>query len=174
MPTKYNFNNQLINVYSCLGCAYEIPQSCMLIISTSWGWFSILPSINKWGNFMNKHEKINYVELPAASIDPTKESFWQAFSWSFEDFGLEYTAFSNEGLEGGFCKSELKSSANTGSNLIVFCSVSLEGTQKKNRKGWKNYLQTNLLLSRRETFAFYRTQWQWVCCVVRQKSITTY
>jgi predicted enzyme related to lactoylglutathione lyase len=80
---------------------------------------------------MNEHEKINYVELPAINIDKTKQFFKQALGWSFEDFGPEYTAFSNQGLDGGFYKSELKSSTDNGSALIVFYSANLETTLKK-------------------------------------------
>ena len=49
---------------------------------------------------MNKHEKINYVELPAKDFQATKTFFSEAFDWSFADYGIEYIAFSNEGLDG--------------------------------------------------------------------------
>jgi uncharacterized protein len=51
---------------------------------------------------MTEHEKINYVEFPASDISATKAFFTQVFAWSFDDFGPEYTAFANEGLDGGF------------------------------------------------------------------------
>ena len=50
---------------------------------------------------MNEHEKINHVELPATDIEATKAFFKAAFGWTFEDFGPDYTAFSNQGLDGG-------------------------------------------------------------------------
>lgn len=80
---------------------------------------------------MNQHEKINYVEFPARDIEATKAFFTQAFGWSFEDFGPDYTAFSDEGLDGGFFKSELSSSTENGSTLIIFYSQELEVTQAK-------------------------------------------
>lgn len=80
---------------------------------------------------MNIHEKINYVEFPAKDIEATKAFFNSVFGWSFEDFGAEYTAFSNEGLNGGFYKSDLSVSAKNGSALIVFYSKNLEGTKLK-------------------------------------------
>jgi len=80
---------------------------------------------------MNQHEKINYVEFPAKNIATTKRFFEQAFGWSFVDYGPEYTAFSNQGLDGGFYKSELSASTQTGSALIVFYSNALEETQTK-------------------------------------------
>ena len=83
---------------------------------------------------MNEHEKINYVEFPAKDIEATKAFFIAAFGWSFVDYGPEYAAFSNEGLDGGFFKAELKSSTNNGAALIVFYSNNLKATQEKIEK----------------------------------------
>lgn len=80
---------------------------------------------------MNEHEKINYVEWPAKNIPATKQFFSQVFGWSFEDFGSEYTAFADQGLDGGFFQSDLASSSQTGGALIVFYSQDLEATQTK-------------------------------------------
>ena len=80
---------------------------------------------------MNEHEKINYVEFPARDIEATKTFFIKALGWSFVDYGPEYTAFSNEGLDGGFFKSDLAASTEKGSALIVFYSQELETTQSK-------------------------------------------
>lgn len=80
---------------------------------------------------MHEHEKINYVEFPASDIEETKLFFTEVFGWSFEDFGPDYTAFSDEGLDGGFFKSELTATTEKGSALIVFYSEELEITQSK-------------------------------------------
>ena len=80
---------------------------------------------------MNEHEKINYVEFPAKDIEATKAFFTSVFGWSFIDYGPEYTAFSNEGIDGGFFKSDLIVSTENGSALIVFFSNDLEQTQAK-------------------------------------------
>ncbi|MEJ2142659.1 MAG: VOC family protein [Gammaproteobacteria bacterium] len=80
---------------------------------------------------MNHNEKINYVEFPSRNIDATKTFFSKAFGWSFTDFGPDYTAFSNEGLNGGFYKSDLSTSTENGGALIVFYSSNLEQTQSK-------------------------------------------
>jgi predicted enzyme related to lactoylglutathione lyase len=80
---------------------------------------------------MNEHEKINYVEFPARSIEETKAFFAKAFGWSFEDYGPDYAAFSNQGLDGGFFRAEMKSTTDTGAALIVFYSKDLEATQAK-------------------------------------------
>ena len=82
---------------------------------------------------MPRHEKINYLEFPAFDLDACKEFFSKAFGWVFTDYGPEYTAFSSSeaGLDGGFFKSELSVSTQTGSALIVFYSDKLEKTQAK-------------------------------------------
>ncbi len=80
---------------------------------------------------MSEDEKINYVELPAKDISVAKKFFSAVFNWTFVDYGPEYSAFSGAGLDGGFFTSELVSSSNNGSGLIVFYSNSLEETEKK-------------------------------------------
>lgn len=80
---------------------------------------------------MNKHEKLNYVEYPAKNIGETKKFFKTAFGWSFIDYGPNYSAFSNQGLDGGFYRSELTSTTSTGAALLVFYSHNLESTEEK-------------------------------------------
>ena len=80
---------------------------------------------------MLEHEKINYVEFPAKDIEKAKSFFASAFGWSFVDYGPDYTAFSNEGIDGGFFKSNKISSAESGAALVVFYSRDLESTQSK-------------------------------------------
>jgi len=82
-------------------------------------------------NVMHDHEKIDYVEFPAVDLEKTKEFFRQAFGWTFEDFGPTYTAFADQGLDGGFYQSELQSQADKGGALIVFYSEDLEATLQK-------------------------------------------
>ena len=80
---------------------------------------------------MNIHEKINYVEFPAKDIEKAKSFFTTVFGWSFIDYGPDYTAFSDEGIDGGFFKSDLSISTEKGSALIVFYSKDLEKTLTK-------------------------------------------
>ncbi len=80
---------------------------------------------------MHEHEKINYVEFPANNLPATKVFFSQVFDWHFEDFGESYTAFSNQGIDGGFFQSTLHASTQTGSALLVFYSNDLKATQDK-------------------------------------------
>ncbi|PCI43104.1 MAG: glyoxalase [Proteobacteria bacterium] len=80
---------------------------------------------------MNEHEKINYIEFPAKDIKIAKSFFQSAFDWSFIDYGDEYTAFSDAGINGGFFKSDLSTLTSHGSALVVLYSENLEETQLK-------------------------------------------
>jgi uncharacterized protein len=80
---------------------------------------------------MSQHEKLNYVEFPSSNLQSTKAFFEKAFGWSFVDYGPEYTAFSGQGLDGGFFKASLSSSTANGSALLVFYSNDLESTLAK-------------------------------------------
>ena len=77
------------------------------------------------------HEKINYVEFPASNLEATKSFFSTAFGWSFTDYGPAYTAFENEGVDGGFYTSEKQARTETGSALVVFFSEDLEATLQR-------------------------------------------
>lgn len=83
---------------------------------------------------MLQHEKINYIELPARDIPATQDFFREVFDWSFEDYGPEYTAFSDGVLEGGFYKAKKQALSEEGSALIIFYSKELEATLKKVKK----------------------------------------
>lgn len=80
---------------------------------------------------MNEHEKINYVEFPAKDIQATRIFFTQVFGWSFQDFGPDYIAFSDQGIDGGFYQADLSSSTGNGAALIVFYSLDIEATEEK-------------------------------------------
>jgi len=80
---------------------------------------------------MPEHEKINYVEFPARDIGTAKKFFETAFAWCFVDYGPDYTAFSGEGIDGGFYTSEKFTSTDNGGALIVFYSQNLEKTEEK-------------------------------------------
>jgi len=76
-------------------------------------------------------EKLNYVEYPARDLVATKAFFAHAFNWVFEDYGPDYCAFSNQGLDGGFYTSDVCSTAKEGGALLVLLSEDLEATQAK-------------------------------------------
>lgn len=77
------------------------------------------------------HDKLNYVEFPANDLDAVKAFFVSAFGWSFTDYGPDYTAFADQGLDGGFFRSEQSASTERGSALLVFYSERLEETQQR-------------------------------------------
>lgn len=84
---------------------------------------------------MPEHQKINYIEFLSRDLAATKVFFEAAFGWEFIDYGPEYTCFSNQGLDGGFTKSDLAGSVANGGALIVFYSERLEETQTHVERG---------------------------------------
>ena len=53
---------------------------------------------------INTNNHINYIELKAKDLDKIKEFYTKSFGWVFTDYGPNYVAFSDSGLEGGFEK----------------------------------------------------------------------
>ncbi len=80
---------------------------------------------------MKETGKINYVEIPAKDLEATKRFFGEAFGWTFVDYGPEYVAIENAGLDGGFFKSDKVATTDTGSVLVVLFSTDLEVTLEK-------------------------------------------
>ena len=73
---------------------------------------------------MSMHETINYLEFPSRNLAATKAFFSTVFGWTFTDYGPEYTAFSNAGMDGGFYAADQVSTTANGS-----ASANLEATQ---------------------------------------------
>lgn len=80
---------------------------------------------------MNQHEKLNYVEWPAQDLMATKAFFTAVFGWNFVDYGPDYVAFANEGLDGGFFRASQTSTTATGGALLVFYSADIKATLAK-------------------------------------------
>ncbi|MGF1765282.1 VOC family protein [Aliivibrio kagoshimensis] len=80
---------------------------------------------------MNEHGKLNYVEFGAKDLAATKAFFSAAFDWSFVDYGPDYAAFSNQGLDGGFFKDDRCSLTSTGGALLIFYSKDIVATEEK-------------------------------------------
>ncbi|WP_298448883.1 VOC family protein [uncultured Marinobacter sp.] len=80
---------------------------------------------------MKETGKINYVEMPSRDLVATKKFFGDAFGWSFIDYGPEYVAIQNAGLDGGFFKSDRVATTSNGSVLVVLYSSDLEATLDK-------------------------------------------
>ncbi len=77
---------------------------------------------------MPTDQKIDYLELPARSLDAVQRFYETAFQWSFTDYGSDYRAFTDGKIDGGFYRSERNSSTDTGAALIVLYAVDLEKT----------------------------------------------
>lgn len=75
-----------------------------------------------------KNNAINYVEFKSNNILETKLFYTNAFSWKFTDYGSEYIAFSESGLEGGF---EFSKEPVVNGALVVLYSDNLKEIQKK-------------------------------------------
>lgn len=75
--------------------------------------------------------KIDYVEFPATDFELVKSFYSAAFGWEFVDWGPDYVAFSNAGLEGGFRRVD-KSAAKAGSTgaLVILLAEDLEAAEK--------------------------------------------
>jgi predicted enzyme related to lactoylglutathione lyase len=80
---------------------------------------------------MRKHEQINYIELPAADLAATKQFYAGVFGWVFADYGPDYIAFANSGLDGGFYRSTLTSKVAAGAALVVLYSKDLAGCEAR-------------------------------------------
>lgn len=71
---------------------------------------------------MSRNGQINYLELPA------RDFFTRAFGWRFLDYGPDYQAFEDAGLQGGFYRAEHCARTEQGSALVVLYSDALEQT----------------------------------------------
>ncbi len=78
---------------------------------------------------MPHHHHIDYVEYPSGDLERTKAFFVAVFGWTFQDFGPEYTAFSAQGLDGGFFLADQASATSSGAALLIFYSDDLEASQ---------------------------------------------
>jgi predicted enzyme related to lactoylglutathione lyase len=55
-------------------------------------------------NIKNNH--INYIEFKANDLEQIKKFYNLSFGWNFTDYGPDYIAFSESGLQGGFEKTD--------------------------------------------------------------------
>lgn len=69
--------------------------------------------------------------MPSRDLEATKRFFTDAFGWSFVDYGPDYIAIANAGLDGGFFKSEKVATTGNGSVLVVLYSTDLDTTLEK-------------------------------------------
>lgn len=77
---------------------------------------------------MRSSGKIDYLELPATNLEASKAFFASVFGWSFLDYGPDYVAFADAGMDGGFYRSKSKVNTDIGSALVVLYARDLEQT----------------------------------------------
>jgi predicted enzyme related to lactoylglutathione lyase len=79
-------------------------------------------------NERKPENQIDYVEFPATDIPATRQFYETAFGWKFEDYGPDYTSFSDGRLNGGFTKERQAPAAGL---LIVLYASDLSEAQKR-------------------------------------------
>jgi len=70
--------------------------------------------------------RIDYIEFPAVDIGLTHRFYTEVFGWKFEDYGPNYTSFSDGRLAGGFAKA---AKVERGGALIVVYAADLAGAE---------------------------------------------
>jgi hypothetical protein len=73
---------------------------------------------------------IDYIEFTAPDLPAIKKFYGDTFDWKFQDWGDDYVAFSDGRVDGGFARSNAKTS---GGALIILYSTDLETVQQKVR-----------------------------------------
>jgi uncharacterized protein len=51
---------------------------------------------------MPQNGQIDYVEFTASDVKKSKEFYGRVFGWQFQDYGPEYSSFSDGRMAGGF------------------------------------------------------------------------
>jgi len=75
----------------------------------------------------NRDRKIDYLEFTSNDIEATKSFYNRVFGWSFQDYGPDYTSFSDGRITGGFRKGEVQASS---SPLVVIFVDDLDAAEK--------------------------------------------
>ena len=73
-------------------------------------------------------KQIDYIEFPASGIAGTKQFYETVFGWKFEDYGPNYTSFTDGRIAGGFTTD--RTTAQQGV-LVVIYSGDLPASQKQ-------------------------------------------
>jgi hypothetical protein len=79
---------------------------------------------------INRACKIDYIEFASNDIEATKRFYNRVFSWSFEDYGPNYTSFSDGRLAGGFRSGDVGQMSGP---LIVIYVDDLKQTEQRIR-----------------------------------------
>lgn len=71
---------------------------------------------------------VDYVEFCAQDLGVVKCFYADAFGWSFQDWGDDYTAFSGAGVDGGFRGGETPSA---GGALVILYASDLDAAEQR-------------------------------------------
>ncbi|KAA3619911.1 MAG: VOC family protein [Calditrichaeota bacterium] len=71
--------------------------------------------------------RIDYIEFPVLDINAAKNFYSKVFGWVFQDWGQEYTSFTDGRLNGGFAKA---GTVKTGGPLVVLYALDLAGIEE--------------------------------------------
>ena len=66
---------------------------------------------------MNTHHSINYIELAGGDLEITKQFYTDLCGWEYTDYGPDYAAINNAGIDGGLDRF-LKTNPHT--NVILY------------------------------------------------------
>lgn len=72
---------------------------------------------------MKSHHVIDYVEFPATDTSALKAFYGKAFGWAFTDYGPDYVASENSGIDTGF---QADARAAPPKPLVILYSLDLE------------------------------------------------
>jgi predicted enzyme related to lactoylglutathione lyase len=67
-----------------------------------------------------KLNKIDYLEFATTDLPATKQFFSDVFGWVFVDYGLDYSSFMGQGVDGGFYSADRVATTDIGAPLSVF------------------------------------------------------
>jgi predicted enzyme related to lactoylglutathione lyase len=73
------------------------------------------------------HLKIDYVEFASTELSRSKAFSGKAFGWTFQDYGPDYAAMTNAGLDGGLQSDPAEASAPP---LVILKADDLEAAEK--------------------------------------------
>jgi predicted enzyme related to lactoylglutathione lyase len=73
---------------------------------------------------MRTEARIDYVEIPVAGLEKTRDFLNSLFGWEFQEWGPDYSSFSDGRLEGGLRRADEPAPA--AGILLVFYSTDLE------------------------------------------------
>lgn len=79
-----------------------------------------------------KDNHIQYIELQATDFKKIKHFYSAVFGWTFTDYGDDYIAFSDSGVDGGFAKAV---QVIRGGPLVVLYHSDLERAKERVTEG---------------------------------------